>query len=103
AFFAAFISVHVSWLFIAMFISGACIGPIAVASSTLLDTLAARSALTSSYTLMVSIGLLGTSLGSALGGTIVESAGYRTAFVANAFWLGVVLVIGLAVLRPAIR
>jgi len=103
AFFTALVSVHVSWLFIAMLLSGACIGPIAVASSTLLDTLASKSALTRSYTLTVSIGLLGASLGSTLGGTIVESTGYRTAFAVNAFWLGVVLTVALAILRPVIR
>jgi MFS family permease len=71
----------------AMFLTGTCTGPFAVAASSLLDTVAPRAALTRSYTLMVGLGLLGTSAGNVLGGTIVDTSGYRLLFAVNTCWL----------------
>lgn len=99
----ASVSGSLALLFAAMFLTGACAGPFAVASSALLDMLAPKTALTQSYTLMVSIGLLGASVGSSIGGAIVDAAGYQMAFTINACWLGCLLTIGVLIHRALAR
>ncbi|MFD4943733.1 hypothetical protein ACFWNT_14665 [Streptomyces sp. NPDC058409] len=71
-----------------------CGGPSAIASSALLDTLASRAALTRSYTLMVSVWLVGGALGNAVGGAITESLGRRQAFALSACRLAALLAVG---------
>ncbi|MEU4888823.1 MFS transporter [Streptomyces xinghaiensis] len=78
-------------LFPALFLVGVCGGPSAIASSALLDTLAPRSALTRSYTLLVSAWLVGGALGNAVGGAVTESLGHRQAFALSACWIAVLL------------
>lgn len=91
---AAWASSSLALLFAALFLVGMCGGPSAIASSALLDTLVSRAALTRSYTLLVSVFLVGGALGNAVGGVITESLGHRQAFALTACWLAAVLVVG---------
>lgn len=103
---AACVADRIALLFPAMFLAGLCSGPFAVASSSLLDSLAPAGALTRSYTLLVGLGLLANSLGSSAGGVIVDAAGYRLLLVVNACWLVGILATGLLLrhlLTPRIR
>jgi MFS family permease len=84
-----------------MFLAGACGGPFAIAASALLDTLTPRAALIRSYTVMVSVGLLGGALGNAAGGAVTEALGHRSAFALNACWLTGLLAVGV-LLRGAL-
>ncbi|WP_161789683.1 MFS transporter [Phaeacidiphilus oryzae] len=95
----ACVSDHITWLFPAALFAGTCSGPFAITVSALLDTVAPRTALTRSYTLMVSVSLLAGSLGSSAGGAIVSAAGYRLLFTVNACWLACLLAIGVLVRR----
>jgi MFS family permease len=83
----------------AMCLTGTCTGPFAVAASSLLDTVAPRAALARSYTLMVGLGLLGTSAGNVLGGTTVDTSGYRLLFALNACWLTGLVATGVLIRR----
>jgi predicted MFS family arabinose efflux permease len=58
--------------------------PAGITTSALLDVVTAEGALTETYTVMVAAGLLGTSLGSALGGHVVDVAGPSAAFALGA-------------------
>ncbi|MFF0290723.1 MFS transporter [Streptomyces sp. NPDC005262] len=91
---AAWAASSLALLFPALFLVGMCGGPSAIASSALLDTLASRAALTRSYTLMVSVWLVGGALGNAVGGAITEGLGHRQAFALSACWLAALLAIG---------
>ncbi|MGH3311607.1 MAG: MFS transporter, partial [Streptomyces sp.] len=86
-------------LYPTLFLTGVCGGPFAIACSSMLDTLAPRAALTSSYTLMVSVGLLGSSLGNGVGGAFVDAAGYRQLLTHNACWLFTLLTTALLLRR----
>ncbi|MZE76270.1 MFS transporter [Streptomyces xinghaiensis] len=88
---AAWAASSLALLFPALFLVGVCGGPSAIASSALLDTLASRSALTKSYTLLVSAWLVGGALGNAAGGAVTESLGHRQAFALSACWIAVLL------------
>ncbi len=76
---------RLTWLFTAMFLTGICAGPFAIATSRLV---APRQG---PYSLMVGLGLLGGSVGSGVGGAIVDALGYRAGFIANAGWLACLL------------
>ncbi|MCC9737956.1 MFS transporter [Streptomyces sp. MNU89] len=88
---AAWAASSLALLFPALFLVGVCGGPSAIASSALLDTLAPRSALTRSYTLLVSAWLVGGAVGNAVGGAVTESLGHRQAFALSACWIAVLL------------
>ncbi|WP_158239625.1 MFS transporter [Streptomyces carminius] len=99
---AAWAASSLALLLPALFLVGTCAGPSAIASSALLDTLVSRAALTRSYTLMVSVWLVGIALGNAVGGAITESLGHRQAFALGACWLAVLLTVG-TLLRRALE
>lgn len=79
-------------LYPALLLVGAAAGPFAIACSAILDEAAPPGALTSAYSLMVSVGLFGASLGSGAGGAFADSAGHRGLFAFNACWLLLLLV-----------
>lgn len=99
---AAWAASSLALLFPALFLVGMCGGPAAIASSALLDTLASRATLTRSYTLMVSVWLVGGALGNTVGGAITESFGHRQALAFGACWLAALLAVG-TLLRRALE
>jgi predicted MFS family arabinose efflux permease len=66
-------------------LSGLLLAPTTVIGSTLLDTVAPSGTETEAFTVMVMAIVVGTALGNAAGGSIVESASYDAAVL----WAGV--------------
>jgi predicted MFS family arabinose efflux permease len=75
-----------------MLFLGAVAGPSAVTVSALLDGVAGEGALTRAYSLVVAAALIGSSLGYALGGSLVAGLGTRAAFIAAAIVMALVAV-----------
>jgi predicted MFS family arabinose efflux permease len=73
-------------------LSGLLLAPTTVVGSTLLDTVAPSGTVTEAFTVMVMAIVVGTAMGNAVGGAIVESASYETAVL----WAGVAAVAGAA-------
>jgi MFS family permease len=73
-------------------LAGLLLAPTTVVTSTLLDTVAPAGTVTEAFTVMVMAIVIGTALGNAVGGSIVESASYETAVL----WAGVAAVAGAA-------
>jgi MFS family permease len=65
-------------------LGGAANAPSGITISALLDVVAPEGALTETYTVLVGVGLLGSSIGSALGGHIVDVGGPSAAFALSA-------------------
>lgn len=86
-------------LYPALLLVGAAAGPLAVAGSAVLDEVAPRGRLTSAYSLLVSVGLLGASLGNGAGGALAEAAGHRGLFAVNGCWMLLLLAAGLPMRR----
>lgn len=74
----------------AMFAVGACVAPTFIASSTLLDDIAAPASLARAYTAMIAVGLIGVAAGSALGGTLTIALGARLVLLISGGVLGAV-------------
>ncbi|WP_196279584.1 MFS transporter [Catellatospora paridis] len=77
-------------MLVAMFAVGACLAPIAIASSALLDDIAPPGSLARAYTVLVAVGLLGVAAGSAVGGALGTSLGTRPVLLIASSALGVV-------------
>jgi MFS family permease len=73
-------------------LSGLLLAPTTVVGSTLLDSVAPSGTVTEAFTVMVMAIVIGTAVGNAVGGEIVESASYQTAVL----WAGVAAVAGAA-------
>ena len=71
-------------------LSGLLLAPTTVIGSTLLDTVAPAGTVTEAFTVMVMAIVVGTAVGNAAGGSIVESASYETAVL----WAGAAAVAG---------
>jgi MFS family permease len=67
-----------------MLVSGVVSAPIGITASMLLDVVAPEGALTEAYAVMVASGLVGSSIGYALGGNLAHAAGPATVFFAAA-------------------
>lgn len=76
-------------MFVAMAAVGACLAPIAIASSALLDDIVPTGSLARAYTVLVAVGLLGIAAGSASGGSLGAALGARPVllFAAGVFGL----------------
>jgi len=73
-------------------LSGLLLAPTTVVGSTLLDSVAPSGTVTEAFTVMVMAIVIGTAVGNAVGGEIVESASYEAAVL----WAGVAAVAGAA-------
>ena len=73
-------------------LGGLLLAPTTVIGSTLLDTVAPSGTVTEAFTVMVMAIVVGTALGNAAGGSIVESASYDAAVL----WAGAAAVAGAA-------
>jgi MFS family permease len=73
-------------------LSGLLLAPTTVVGSTLLDSVAPSGTVTEAFTVMVMAIVVGTAVGNAVGGEVVESASYETAVL----WAGVAAVAGAA-------
>lgn len=64
-------------------LAGAIVGaPAGIATSALLDSVSARDRIAAAYTLIVSVGLIGSAIASALAGNLADHAGSRAPFIA---------------------
>lgn len=79
---AVFTEIHPGVLAPILMLSGFAGAPIVIASSTLLDTVADRRALTESYTMLIAATLLGIAAGTYAGGTLGEHGGPEPVFAA---------------------
>jgi MFS family permease len=73
-------------------LSGLLLAPTTVVGSTLLDSVAPSGTVTEAFTVMIMAIVVGTAVGNAVSGEIVESASYETAVL----WAGVAAVAGAA-------
>jgi MFS family permease len=81
AFVIAMVSGWLVLLFAAVLLAGAVGAPAGISTSALLDTVVPSGAITRSYALLVCLGLLSGSGGSAAGGALADAAGGRTLFL----------------------
>lgn len=64
-------------------LAGAIVGaPAGIATSALLDSVSARNRIAAAYTLIVSVGLIGSAIASAVAGNLADQVGSRAPFIA---------------------